>query len=408
MLEKKCPLDAAETAIDTDRVIEELAVLSESDDLSAGIGAFVKIIVGYVPIEAIDLLIPSSPLVIGGYSQQETKLAQIRCNIKKHRWHPRLMKSKDPLVVSLGWMRFQSIPVFSMEDRNGTRERFLKYSLQHSHCHATIFGPTVPSGSGVVFLRDFNKKSKHYRIAGTGTVTECNDHFKIVKKLKLIGEPERIEVNTAFVKNMFNSDLEVSMFVGSKIQTVSGIRGQVKKSVGKEGLFPAGFEDQIVMSDLVVLKAWVSIELPTFFNPAIDNLNWTEMRSVKELNLAINDSPDWSEGTGRTNNADGYGPKPISPEKIFLPLRLPRRVLYSLPFDARKKILAIPEKVILSNPDRDDYIHCGTDGTSRVVSRSKKSRDAEPQKIEDILKTLDQNQLTQKETEVWDMIQKLE
>jgi ribosome biogenesis protein BMS1 len=91
-----------------------------------------------------------------------------------------------------------------------------------------------------------------FRVAATGVITELDaGRMKVVKKLKLTGEPQKIFKNTAFIKGMFSSPLEVAKFEGASIRTVSGIRGQVKKAVkGDNGTFRATFEDKVLASDL--------------------------------------------------------------------------------------------------------------------------------------------------------------
>lgn len=46
--------------------------------------------------------------------------------LKRHRWFPKVLKTRDPLVFSMGWRRFQSLPVYALEDHN-RRLRMLKW-----------------------------------------------------------------------------------------------------------------------------------------------------------------------------------------------------------------------------------------------------------------------------------------
>jgi ribosome biogenesis protein BMS1 len=111
-------------------------------------GLYVRIVLERVPRDFVDMFDPTNPLILGGLTPQETIMGLIRCRFKKHRWHKKILKCNDPLVFSVGWRRFQSVPVFSMEDTNG-RHRYLKYTPEHMHCHATFYGYHAPPNTGV-------------------------------------------------------------------------------------------------------------------------------------------------------------------------------------------------------------------------------------------------------------------
>ncbi|KAA6357949.1 MAG: putative Ribosome biogenesis protein BMS1, partial [Streblomastix strix] len=227
-----------------------------------------------------------------GVSSSESTLGLIKAKFKKHRWyHKQVLKSSDPLVISLGWRRFQSLPLYSIQDQN-QRYRLLKYTPSNMHCIATFWAPFAPQGSGVIAFQHTQLNSPLFRIAGTGTVAEVGQAIQIKKKLKLIGHPFKIFKNTAFIRDMFNSEIEVAKFEGAAIQTVSGIRGSIKKALttkqsrslddpkgrrqsknaltglgGQEGSFRATFEDKIQMSDIVFLRTWANVEPKRIYNP---------------------------------------------------------------------------------------------------------------------------------------------
>ncbi len=63
----------------------------------------------------------------------------------------------------------------------------LKYSPEHLHCVATVFGPLAPPNSGVAAVQRLDGTAAGWRIAATGVVTELDADIRVVKKLKLVG-----------------------------------------------------------------------------------------------------------------------------------------------------------------------------------------------------------------------------
>jgi ribosome biogenesis protein BMS1 len=287
-------------------------------------GQYAKLVLEGVPAEFVSRFSARTPVVVGGLSATEDRFGYVQVRIKRHRWHKRILKTNDPLIFSLGWRRFQTLPIYSLTDSR-TRSRMLKYTPEHMHCFGTFYGPLIAPNTGFVCFNSMAAGAAGFRIAATGTVLSVDESTEIVKKLKLTGTPSKIFKNTAFIKDMFNSSLEIAKFEGAAIKTVSGVRGQIKRALSKpEGQFRATFEDKILLSDIVFLRAWYPVKPHRFYNPVTNLIGWQAMRLTGQVRR------DEAIATPQPRNSQ-Y--RKIEREtRHFNPLRVPRALAGQLPY----------------------------------------------------------------------------
>lgn len=297
-------------------------------------GSYVKIVFENLPCEFVNNLDPEYPIVLGGLLATESRFGIMNVRIRRHRWHKKILKSQDPLILSLGWRRFQTIPVYTTSDSR-TRNRMLKYTPEHAYCFASFYGPLVaPNTTFVGFnIVDQTSTTGSFRVAATGVVEDLNSSVEIVKKLKLVGHPYKIFRNTAFVKDMFSNSLEVAKFEGAAIRTVSGIRGEIKRALSKpDGYFRATFEDKVLMSDTIFLKTWYPVKVKKFYNPVTSLLSskhddWKGMRLTGAVRA--------ENGISTPLEKDSAYKKIERQERRFNPLKVPKLIRKELPFKSQ-------------------------------------------------------------------------
>lgn len=77
-----------------------------------------KIVLENIKYKAFKKMKSDIPIILTRINLGEDNKGFIKVNFKRHRWYSNLLKSNDPIIVSSGWRRYQSLIVFSTEDQN--------------------------------------------------------------------------------------------------------------------------------------------------------------------------------------------------------------------------------------------------------------------------------------------------
>jgi ribosome biogenesis protein BMS1 len=195
----------------TNNKTEEINLIKEFCNEEYGIfekGVYVRVDIRKIKKKYIDHFKVDLPIILCTTNIQENSFGFLKIKLTKHLWHPKILKTNDPIIFSIGWRKFQTTPVYCMEDKNH-KLRMIKYTPKFGACFAVAYGPLLPINVAVVAIQNYSNQAEHFRICGTGDLIEVNQNFEVMKKLKLIGEPYEIYKKTAFVKGMFNSGVNI-------------------------------------------------------------------------------------------------------------------------------------------------------------------------------------------------------
>ncbi|KAE8683208.1 UDP-Glycosyltransferase superfamily protein [Hibiscus syriacus] len=128
-------------------------------------GMYLRLELHGVPFEMLEYFDPCHPVLVVGIGLGEENVGYMQnilrgflffqTRLKRHRWHKKVLKTRDPIIVSIGWRCYQTTPVYAIEGQN-VRHRMLKYTPEHMHCLAMFWGPLAPPKTGVLAVQNLS------------------------------------------------------------------------------------------------------------------------------------------------------------------------------------------------------------------------------------------------------------
>ncbi|KAI3851759.1 hypothetical protein MKW92_015982 [Papaver armeniacum] len=160
-------------------VVSDLAESTWTEDECCRAGTYVRFKFHDVPFEMVKNHNPCHPILVGGITTEEEAVGCIQVKLELHSWHLKLLKSKDPIIVSVGWKVCYG------------RYQFLRHTPQNRPCFAVFMGLLAPVNAGLAIVQNLADNKAAFRFLAKAFVVHVNQAAQIVKRSKQIGTPKR-------------------------------------------------------------------------------------------------------------------------------------------------------------------------------------------------------------------------
>ncbi|KAI8062178.1 hypothetical protein BC940DRAFT_309324 [Gongronella butleri] len=224
-------------------------------------GRRITLWIQHVPKGAYDMFDVRRPYVVFGLLQYEHKMSLLNLQISRDNAYEEPVRSKDPMILHLGFRRYRVHPVYSQNSNKCTNhvhkfERFLQMGRSSI---ATVYGPVVFGKVPCMLYKENENDINAPTLVSTGMFMNTDVKRIIAKRIILSGHPFRIHKRSAVIRYMFFNSEDIDWFRPVQLTTKYGRVGHIRDSVGTHGYMRCTFDGPITQQDTVMLSLYKRI-----------------------------------------------------------------------------------------------------------------------------------------------------
>ncbi|CEP13339.1 hypothetical protein [Parasitella parasitica] len=256
----------------------KLRVVSQAIVGNVKPGTRITVWISNVPLQAYEAYDRTRPFILFGLLQYEHKMSLINLQVQRDNAYEETVRSKDPLVMHMGFRRYNVKPIYSQNTNKGTNhvhkfERFMKMGRSYV---ATIYGPVVFGKMPVMFYKETDSVNGMFGVGvdvrkasccidafvftslepilvSSGTFMDVDVKRIIAKRIILSGHPFKCHKRSAVIRFMFFNVEDIYWFKPVQLTTKYGRVGHISESLGTHGYMKCIFDGTLTQQDTIMM-----------------------------------------------------------------------------------------------------------------------------------------------------------
>eukprot|EP00163_Fabomonas_tropica_P033511 TRINITY_DN884_c0_g1_i8.p1 TRINITY_DN884_c0_g1~~TRINITY_DN884_c0_g1_i8.p1 ORF type:complete len:378 (+),score=88.93 TRINITY_DN884_c0_g1_i8:159-1292(+) len=231
-------------------------VLADSEGVQPGQYVIIRVL--NVPSEVVPKIVElRRPLIASGLLQYEKYKSVIHSRVQRSAAYEEPIKSKEKLILSIGFREFHVQPLFSEDSPNTDKKKFERFFRHGAFYNSTVIAPCHFGSAPVLLFKETAHMFTQKRtLVASGTYTGINPDLIITKRIILSGYPFKIHKRTATVRYMFFQPEDVHWFKPVEMWTKHGRVGHIKEALGTHGYMKCLFNQGIQHHDTICMSLY--------------------------------------------------------------------------------------------------------------------------------------------------------